>query len=171
MLLNDFQKLSKNGFLNSDLYTAKIANDIYNNIVKRYISQYTRYTANEKYFLFLFKESMIKFWHTECHVVGLMVDDFISFSDLDYIELLSSSEYFGLYKGIFALNQFKRRKAHDLYIDLMTINNNKLNNFKTDRMFKPKWLKFGYFGLLIAYLGRYRMIKRNRKFGNDTEWV
>jgi hypothetical protein len=92
----------------------------------------------------------------------------MSFSDLDYIELLSSSDYFGLYKGIFASNQFKRRKAHDLYIDLMTINNNKLNDFQTDRMFKPKWLKYGLLGLGVAYFGQYRAKKRVKKFGNDT---
>jgi len=168
MFLADFQHLGKNGFLNNDLYSAKTAEDIYSGIVERYISQYPQCSDHEKYFLFLFKESMIKFWHTECHAVDLIVDDFMSFSDLDYIELLSSSEYYGLYKGIFASNQFTRRKAHDLYIDLMTINNDKLNDFRTDRMFKPKWLKYGLFGLCAAYFAKYRVKKRNKKFGNDT---
>jgi len=166
--LTDYQHICKNGFINNDLFSVQTAKDIYNNIIERYVTNYCHYTNAEKYFLFLFKESMIKFWHTECHAVDLIVDDFISFSDLDYLELLSSSEYFGLYKGIFAANQFKRRKAHDLYIDLMTLNNNMLNEFQTDRLFKPKWLKFGYFGLLIAYLGKHRQNNRNKKFGNDT---
>ena len=166
--LNDYSQLKEKSFLKSDLFTTEMAEMIYQNVKNRYITNYSQFNDNERYFLFLYKESMMKFWNTECHVVDLLVDDFISFADLDYLEALSSSEYFGLYKGIFAANQFRRRRAHDLYIDLMSINNNKLNNFKTDRFFKPKWLKYGFLGLIVAYYGKYLSKKRNKKLGNDT---
>ena len=106
----EFNHLALNGFVSAGFFTKEIAEIIYENIQNRYISNYLSYNPDERYFLYLYKESMLKFWHTECHVVDLMVDDFISFSDLDFIEYLSSTQYFGLYKGIFASNQFKRRK-------------------------------------------------------------
>ena len=166
--LNDFAQLRENGFLNGDLFTDELAKTIYDNVRGRYIADYPQFNDNERFFLFLYKESIMKFWHTECHIVDLLVDDFISFADLDYLEVLASSEYFGLYKGIFATNQFRRRKAHDLYIDLMTINNNELNDIETDRLFKPKWLKYGLIGSLVAYYGKYLSKKRGKKLGNET---
>lgn len=166
--LNNYNQLRDNGFLKSELFTDEMAEKIYQDIKKRYIINYSQFNENEKFYLFLFKESIMKYWHTECHVVDLLVDDFISFADLDYLEVLSSSEYFGLYKGIFATNQFKRRKAHDLYIDLMTINNNKLNNIRTDRLYKPKWLKYGYLGYLIVAWSKQRANRKKCKIGNDT---
>jgi hypothetical protein len=166
--LKDYNYIGKNGFLNQNLFSIDIADRIYKNISSQYISGYKEFSNDEQYFLFLYKESLMKFWQTECHIVDLLVDDFISFADLDYIETLSTSAYFGLYKGIFARNQIKRRKAHDLYIDLMTLNNNSLNNFITDRFFKPKWLKYGYLGYLIATLGKQRANSRKKQLGNDT---
>lgn len=163
-----FQNFADNKYLNTDFYTEDLAKNIFDEIVELYIEKFKEYSEKERYFLFLYKESMIKFWQTECHIVTLNVDDFISFSDLDYVEALSSSQYFGLYKGIFAKNQFQRRNAHDLYVDLMTINNNKLNMISTDRFFKPVWLKYGILGYLIAYFGKRKSAKYYRKVGNDT---
>ena len=101
-------------------------------------------------------------------VDGALKEAGVSFADLDYIEALSSSEYFGLYKGIFARNQFRRRKAHDLYIDLMARNNDRFNDFMTDRLFKPKWLKYGFLGYGMAALGKMKASRRRRRIGNDT---
>jgi hypothetical protein len=166
--LLDFNRLRENGFLKKDLFSDEMAEMIFNHVKDRYVTKYPQFTDPERYFLFLYKESMVKFWQTECHVVDLLVDDFISFADLDYLETLAASEYFGLYKGIFAANQFKRRTAHDLYIDLMALNNDRLNDFSTDRLFKPKWLKYGLLGLVAAFVGKNRAKRRFEKSGNDT---
>ena len=50
----------------------------------------------------------------------------------------------------------------------MTINNNQLNDILTDRFFKPKWLKYGYLGLIIAALGKKKVSKRKLQLGDDT---
>lgn len=161
-------RLCNEGFLRRDLFNRQIADEIFETVKERYNLEYLHLNDNERYFLFLYKESLAKFWQTECHLVDLLVDDFIPFADLDYIEALSSSEYFGLYKGIFARNQYQRRKAHDLYIDLMTLNNNRLNDFKTDRMFKPKVLKYGFPGYGMAAWGKLKAKRRRQRIGNDT---
>lgn len=163
-----FNRLRVEGFVKKDCYTREIADEIVTTVKEKYHNNYAYLSDNERYFLFLYKESMVKFWQTECHTVDLLVDDFISFADLDYIEALSSSEYFGLYKGIFARNQFRRRKAHDLYIDLMARNNDRFNDFMTDRLFKPKWLKYGFLGYGMAALGKMKASRRRRRIGNDT---
>jgi hypothetical protein len=161
-------KLSKEGFLNQQLFTKDIIESIYNAVRNAYIIPYVELTANEQFYIFLLKESMLKFWHTECHIVDLYVNDFISFSDLDYLETISGTEYFGLYKGIFATNQFQRRKGHDLYYDLMKINNNVLNNIITDRFFKPKWIGKSYFGYFMIAFGKLRLKQRLKRLGDDT---
>lgn len=171
---DQFKRIANIGYVNEELFSPEVALTIYNDISARYLTPYSNFSEKERYFIFLYSESMIKFWQTECHLVDFFVDDFISFSDLDYIEILSTTKYFGLYKGIFATNQYKRRKAHDLYIDLMKINNNRLNHIVTDRMFKPIWLNYGLLGYIIAYLGKEKSKRRRSKFGNDTfgelEW-
>ena len=108
---------------------------------------------------FLLKESLIKYWHTEFHVVSVFVDDYVSFADLDYLEVLFNSSYAGIYKGLMAKNQFQRKNPHDLYVDLSALNNDKLNYFYNDRYFKPGWLKYGKAGWLLAGLAK--------KFGNS----
>jgi len=166
--------LSKSGFLDEKLFTPEIIWKIFQFIRDTYILPYSDLTNNERYFLFLMKESMLKFWQTECHIVDLFVNDFISFSDLDYIEALSGSQYFGLYKGIFASSQFQRRKGQDLYADLMYINNNDLNDIITDRFYKPKWIKRGLIGYMVIISGKWKANQRKRSIGNDTfadsEW-
>ncbi len=166
--LENYKILKNNGYVNKILFNKKWEKVIYDEIVSYFVDDYYGLSNKERLFLFLYKESMIKFWQTECHVVDLFVDDFIPFSDLDFIEELASSQYFGLYKGIFAKNQFQRRKAHDLYIDLMDMNNRLLNNIITDRFFKPKWLKYGILGYLIAFIGKQKSRRYYNRVGNDT---
>lgn len=108
----------------------------------------------------------MKYWHTEFHVVNLFIDDYVSFADLDYLEAIFASEYAGIYKGLFADSQLKRKNPHDLYVDLMSLNNNKLNYFYNDRGFKPGWLKFGKLGWMIC--GVSKKLLRMRQKGNDT---
>jgi hypothetical protein len=167
-------KISKSGFLTENLFTEEIIYNIYQSIRNAYIQPYPELSNNERYYFFLMKESMLKFWHTECHLVDLFVNDFISFSDLDYLEVLSHSEYFGLYKGIFASNQFKRRNGQDLYADLMHLNNDDLNEIIVDRLYKPKWIRKGLPGYFMIALGKIKANYRKRKMGNDTfagaEW-
>jgi hypothetical protein len=169
------RRLSGSGFLDERLFTHEIIEKIYHFILDTYILPYPDLSDNERYYLFLMKESMLKFWQTECHIVDLFVNDFISFSDLDYIEALSGSEYFGLYKGIFVSGQFKRRKGQDLYADLMYINNNALNDIVVDRYYKPKWIRRGLIGYLIIGAGKFKANQRKKKIGNDTfadsEWA
>ncbi|MFZ2339149.1 MAG: hypothetical protein WAW07_05425 [Bacteroidales bacterium] len=165
---NYCRTLSKTGFLNEVLFEEEIIKKIYQYITETYVLPYPELDNNERYYFFLVKESMLKFWQTECHLVDLFVNDFISFSDLDYIETLSKSEYFGLYKGIFASNQFMRRNGQDLYADLMHINNNDLNGIITDRFYKPKWIRKGIPGYFMIALGKLRANQRKRISGNDT---
>lgn len=165
---NECQQLAKTGFLDEGLFTKEIIDKIYNFVREAYILPYPDLNNHERHYLFLMKESMLKFWQTECHVVDLFVNDFISFSDLDYLETISKSEYFGLYKGIYVSNQFQRRKGQDLYADLMYLNNNDLNNIIVDRLFKPKWIRRAPIGYIMIALGKYRANKRSKKLGNDT---
>lgn len=165
---NSCISLSKSGFLNENIFSRENIDHIYNSIREKYIQHYHDLNADERYYFFLMKESMLKFWQTECHLVDLFVNDFISFSDLDYIEALSGSEYFGLYKGIFAPNQFMRRNGQDLYADLMNLNNNDLNNIIVDRLYKPKWIRKGFPGYFFIALGKMKANIRKKKYGNDT---
>jgi hypothetical protein len=165
---NSCQKISGSGYFKKDLFTKEIIENIYQKILETYIIPYPELSNNERYYFFLMKESMLKFWHTECHLVDLFVNDFISFSDLDYLEVLSGSEYFGLYKGIFAVNQFQRRNGQDLYADLMHLNNDCLNDIIVDRFYKPKWIRKGLIGYLMIASGKWKAIKRKKAIGNDT---
>jgi hypothetical protein len=110
----------------------------------------------------------MKYWHTEFHIVDIYVDDYVSFADLDYLELLFRSEYAGIYKGLFAKSHFHRKRPHDLYIQLMKINNNRLNYFFNDRFFMPGWLRMGLFGIVISGIGKKIAAFRNRIAGNDA---
>lgn len=166
--INSCESLSKTGFLQENIFTRELIEKIYNDVREKYILPYPGLDANEQYYFFLMKESILKFWQTECHLVDIFVNDFISFSDLDYIEALSESEYFGLYKGIFAPNQFMRRNGQDLYADLMHLNNNDLNNIIVDRMYKPKWIRKGWPGYFFIALGKLKANMRKRRYGNDT---
>jgi len=166
--VNRYNELKKTGFLKASVYQGVSPEEIYNDIYKRYISPYGHFNMKQKFYFFLYKEAMLKFWHTECHMVDLYVNDFISFSDLDYIESLYSSQYCGLYKGIFRSSMITRRTAHNLYVDLMTINNNKLNNLITDRFFSPKWYKYKPLGYFFMYYGKTKQRKYYKQKGNDT---
>jgi hypothetical protein len=143
----------------------EILKSIYEEIQSRYITPYSNLNNKLSYYFYLYKEGLVKFWQTEFHLVDIFIDDYVSFADLDYLELLFSSKYAGIYKGLLADNQASRRRGQDLYVDLMTLNNNKLNSFLVDRGYKPKWLKFGYLGW--AFSGAIKIIKSKLKKEKD----
>lgn len=155
-----------NAFIDSKYFTDELIEKIYKEIHNRYVNKYPEMSASLQYFFFYQKESIMKYWHTEFHVVNLFIDDYVSFADLDYLEAIFASEYAGIYKGLFADSQLKRKNPHDLYVDLMSLNNNKLNYFYNDRGFKPGWLKFGKLGWMIC--GVSKKLLRMRQKGNDT---
>lgn len=163
-----FNSLRSDSFINTDFFNKSAAQDIYNLVYTLYIQPYPELSNKERFYFFLYKESLMKYWHTECHLVNLFVDDFISFSDLDYVEVLHASPYCGLYKGLLADNQLHRRRAHDLYVELTAINHPILNNFFNDRYFKPKWLKYGIFGYTISGVCKMIAKIRQRVIGNET---
>jgi len=172
--MQKYKELRNNAFIHPDYLTEAIAAEIIQDLYKLYVEPYSHLSAKEKFYFFLYKESLLKFWQTECHLVNLFVDDFIPFSDLDYVEELHRSPYCGLYKGILAKNQFRRRGAHDLYIELAARNNSKLNYFFNDRYFMPIWLNYGIFGFAAAGLSKKIAQTRKGLVGNDTfnecEW-
>ncbi len=141
-------------FYHEDYYSEELILKIYDEIVDNYITNYSNLSKELQFYFFLMKENIMKYWHTEFHVVDIFVDDYVSFADLDYLEELFKSKYAGIYKGLFASNQFDRKNPHDLYIDLMSLNNNKLNYFFNDRYFMPGWLKFGTFGWAVSGLAK-----------------
>lgn len=160
--------------LDKSLFDLNLLNEIYDEIKYHYIDQYLYLSEKIRFYFFLLKESLMKYWHTEFHAASIFVDDYASFADLDYLELLFNSQYAGIYKGIMAKNQFQRQTPHDLYVDLMTLNNNKLNYFYTDRFFKPSWLKYGKLGWLLAgaakNAGNILRAKKNDTF-NSRDWA
>lgn len=139
--------------------------EIYDEIFEHYIKAYPLLNNKLCFYFYLYKEGLVKFWQTEFHLVDLFIDDYVSFADLDYLELLFSSKYAGIYKGLLADNQVSRRRGQDLYVDLMTLNNNRLNSFFVDRGYKPKWLKFGFLGW--AFSGGIKIIKSKLKKEKD----
>lgn len=154
--------------VNMDLFNENYLQNIYEEILMRYINPYKHLSNKLRFYFFLLKESLMKYWHTEFHLVDIFVDDYVPFSDLDYLELLFNSEYAGIYKGILAKNQFQRRKGQDLYIDLMRMNNDSLNKFYNDRGFKPEWLKYGTLGWLLSGIAKKFNNFKKRKVTNDT---
>jgi hypothetical protein len=165
-----FIQLVKNStnsaFIKDEFFYDEIIGNIYDEVKNKYIDNYKNLTPDLQFYFYLLKESLMKYWQTEFHIVDLFIDDYVSFADLDYLELLFKSEYAGLYKGLFATNQIDRKNPHDLYIDLMTLNNNKLNYFFNDRYFMPGWLKFGKLGWIIS--GAAKKIGRVLDKGDDT---
>lgn len=153
-------------FIKPDFFSDELLCNIYDEIKTKYIDCYRNLSSDFQFYFYLLKESLMKYWQTEFHIVDLYIDDYVSFADLDYLELLFNSEYAGLYKGLFADNQIGRRNPHDLYIDLMSLNNNKLNYFFNDRYFMPGWLKFGKLGWIIS--GAAKKIGRYLDKGDDT---
>lgn len=165
---------SDKSFIQKDIFTDACIKNIYDEIKDRYISNYLFLNPKLRFYFFILKESMMKFWHTEFHLVDIFVDDYVSFADLDYLELLFNSEYAGIYKGLLASNQFQRRRGQDLYVDLMSLNNNSLNDIYLDRGFKPGWQKFGIAGWLLSAAAKKKMLitkeKHNDTF-NSTNWA
>ena len=161
-------RFSKRSFLNEAYFTNEIIDTIYKEIHKKYIANYNELSKELQFYFFLLKESLMKYWHTEFHLVDIFVDDYVSFSDLDYLELLFNSEYAGIYKGLLAKSQFSRKSPHDLYVDLMSINNDKLNYIYNDRYFKPGWLKFGKLGWVMAAIAKKIGKHKNKTTYNDT---
>jgi len=153
-------------FIKSEFFDKELLSNIYDEIRNKYIDGYKNFSTDLQFYFYLLKESLMKYWQTEFHIVDLYIDDYVSFADLDYLELLFNSEYAGLYKGLFATNQIERKNPHDLYIDLMSLNNNKLNYFFNDRYFMPGWLKFGKLGWIIS--GAAKKIGRYLDKGDDT---
>lgn len=175
IFFDDFNSFKQNvlnfsckAFIEKDWFTEKIIKNIYDEIEERYIKNYLYLNKKLQFYFFMLKESIMKYWHTEFHLVDIFVDDYVSFADLDYLELLFASEYAGIYKGLLANNQFERRKGQDLYVDLMSINNNKLNNFYLDRGFKPSWLKYGTSGWLGAAVAKKIKSSMTASKYNDT---
>ncbi len=157
-----------NTYFDSFLLSNEPIEAIYTEIKDRYISEYSFLPPKIRFYFFLLKESLMKYWQTEFHLVDLFVDDYVTFADLDYLETLFNTEYAGIYKGILASNQLERRRGQDLYVDLMTLNNNALNYIMLDRNFMPGWLKFGFLGWLVAGFGKSYGKFKARKIKNDT---
>jgi len=167
----EFKKIASDlistGYINPELLSGVNPQEIYHDIVNEHLNTYSDMDIKSKYWFFLYKESMLKFWHTECHLVDIFVNDFISFSDLDYIEALTASKYCGIYKGLFETRNYKKLGAHDIYVDLMAINNDKLNYIISDRFYKPMWYKYTPIGHLFIAYGKFKQT-HYRKQGNDT---
>lgn len=163
-----YNKFATTSFINKSLYTEEIMHNIYNAIKTSYIESYNNLPEKLQFYFFLLKESLMKYWQTEFHLVDIFVDDYVSFGDLDYLELLFDSKYAGIYKGLLAKNQLFRKSPHDLYVDLMSLNNNRLNFIKNDRNIKPGWLKYGKPGwLFAAIMKKYNDISKDKN-PNDT---
>jgi hypothetical protein len=162
------KKFSEKNFFKSELFTDEIIKKIYQEVQEKYVLSYPELNDKLKFYFFFIKDSGMKYLHTECHLVDIFVDDYVSFADLDYLEVLCNSEYAGMYKGLLAESQFSRKSPHDLYVDLMSLNNDKLNYIFNDRHFKPGWLKYGRIGWVIAAVAK--KIGRLKKYGiaNDT---
>ena len=161
------EDLVDNNYLRTQDFRRVEIEEIYESIERDHITPYRHLDRKTQFWFFLHKESMLKFWHTECHLTENFVDYFIPFKDLDFIEALTNSDYSGLYKGILEKSNLKRLGAHDLYVDLMTRNKNSLNNIETDRMYKPKWYKYLPAGYTMMWFAKQRQ-KRFLKLGNDT---
>ncbi|MFC2110893.1 hypothetical protein ACFLQ5_00420 [Bacteroidota bacterium] len=181
VFFNDFEafrncakNFAKNSFINSEEYEDDLLKKIFDDIYQLYVKPYNNFSTKLQFYFFLLKESLMKYWHTEFHLVDIFVDDFVSFADLDYLELLFSSEYAGIYKGLLAKNQFKRKSPHDLYIDLMSLNNNRLNYIYNDRNIKPGWLKYGKagwaFSAVMKKIGDWQKRKENDTF-DSKKWA
>lgn len=168
VFIKNVQEYKSKSIINTEYYTDEIINNIYNEIKDRYINKYPDLNSGLQFYFFLQKESLMKYWHTEFHIVNVYVDDYVSFADLDYLELLFKSKYAGIYKGLLAKSQWERKTPHDLYIDLMAINNDKLNYFYNDRFFKPGWLKHGRLGWVVAAVAKKIGKYKRSAVENDT---
>lgn len=165
---NAYAAFARNALLRPEFFSDEARDLIYEEVQSRYIRPYPALSDNLRFYFFLLKESLMKYWHTEFHLVDIFVDDYVSFGDLDYLEELFNSQYAGIYKGLLAKNQWGRRFAHDLYVDLMALNNDRLNFFYNDRLLKPGWLKYGLPGMALAAAGKQVFKWKTRRQGDDT---
>lgn len=168
-VLNEiFDRNRGKGFIKVELWVPEIKDKIYTYLKSEYFEKYQELNWREKLFLFHLKEGMRKFFMEELSIEKYLVRVYTPFLDLDFIELLFSSSYAGLYNGIFEESLFKRRKGQYFYADVLEITAPQLAKIPTDRGIVPEDLRssFGWVKIVIGYF--FTKMLKTKIVGNDT---
>jgi len=168
-ILNEiFKRSSNEGFIKEQLWKLEIRDKIYNYLESEYFEKYPELNWKEKLFLFHLKEGMRKFFMEELSIEKYFVRVYTPYLDIDFIELLFSSGYAGLYNGIFEESLFKRRMGQYFYADVLEITAPQLAEIPTDRGIVPKDLKspYGWIKIIPHYF--FTKMLKTKVIGNDT---
>ncbi|MFA5336707.1 MAG: hypothetical protein WC330_00050 [Candidatus Omnitrophota bacterium] len=164
----NYQKAVKNikkiGYINNsviDKYSQEILDDFSNSYIKRLAGL----SNIARFYVFLFEESIRKYFMQEIMIERRYVDNRMPYLDDDFLELIFKTPFSGFYKGKSGNNFLAKKDSQLFYAKIIQITNPALGDIVTDRGYKPKDLLSAAFKVFPLYL--INKIRKNIK-GKDT---
>jgi hypothetical protein len=160
--------VTKRNYLN-----LKIINDsseeIIEEVYREYFEKYKNYDKILRFFFFIIKEGVRKYFSQEIQIERVYVTTRFPFFDDDFVQLMFRTPFAGMYNGFLGKSKTKRRKGQLLYAYIYKRFKPELGKIRLDRGYKPddllKPFPFNFFSL---YSGVKKTAAYKKEKGNDT---
>lgn len=165
--------ISSNKYLRGTVFSESVMEECIQLINDQYLDK--SYLSKEMIlYNFHITEGIRKFFMEIFRIDKVFVEHYLPYLDIDFIELLFSSEYAGLYNNPYNESLIKRRKGQLLYVDVMNISKPYLNNIPVDRGYKPKYLtsNVGWIAISFGYIfgKKFRKLLKGNQTYNTIKW-
>jgi hypothetical protein len=166
-LKDSLNVLSKKNYLSANIVQNSV-DYLIEEISKNFIKRYENYDLITRFFFFILKEGVRKYFMQEIQIERVYVTTRFPFFDDDFVELMYKTPYAGMYNGFLGKSKIKRRRGQLLYAYIYKRFKPELGNIILDRGYKPddllKPFPFNYLSLLNG-------VRKNNAYkrkGNDT---
>lgn len=136
--------------------------------------RYKYLTRNGQFYVFVFEEVFRKYFGTEIASLSGFIRNRTPFLDIDFLKVILSSRFAGVYSGFFEHNPFRRFKGQVLYASIIRKAFPALGKLPVDRGYRPDDLIsfYGRANIIRAYMGRLLTKKDSRydPYGVKRAW-
>ncbi len=163
-----FEDVKKKNYIDPKIIDES-AEEIKKEILSEYFDKYGKYGKVIRFFFFILREGVRKYFTQEIQVDRVYVTARFPFFDDDFVELMYKTPFAGMYNGFLGKSKFKRRKGQLLYAHIYRKFKPELGKIKLDRGYRPDdLLKPFPFNFLSLYKGVKEVAAYKRATGNDT---
>ena len=137
---------------------------------KNYFARYNNYKSVTRFFFFIIKEGIRKYFSQEISIERVYVTTRIPYFDTDMVDLIYRTPWAGMYNGFLGESKIKRRNGQLLYAYIFRKYKPELGKIILDRGYKPDDLllpfPINYLKILPVVIRAKRYMKKAG--GNDT---
>lgn len=160
--------LKNKNYLRNSIIDEK-ENELIEEIISEYFNKYNNYDKVLRFFFFIIKEGVRKYFSQEIQIERVYVTTRFPFFDDDFVSIMFKTPFAGMYNGFLGKSKIKRRRGQLLYAYIFKRFKPELGKIVLDRGYKPDDLLKPF---PINYLYLLNGVRKNNAYkkakGNDT---